>query len=184
MRSQRGGSDSRGIPEPPRNFSGNRHLPAPALFARPGILQPSLLPARLGLAPFAPTKRGGRSAAWRIGPSVLPPVAGRRALRSAPANKPAPFAQTSSRRFLGPGRAFREAPKRLSVSELLAPVRSDRRRGPVPSRERGCEPRPRAPFPIPRQARLQDAPLVDQDGRRIKPLESLGIRFPVFYNHK
>jgi hypothetical protein len=43
---------------------------------------------------------------------------------------------------------------------------------------RGSEPRPRAPVPIPRQARLQDAPLVDRDERKIKLPESMWIRNP------
>ena len=112
-------------------------------------------------------KRGGRSAARRIGPSVgLPPREA--ALRSAPA-----------RRFLGPGRAFREA-----AQAQTSPSASSSRRlvvagggAPRPSRVRGCEPRPRAPLPIPRQARLQDAPLVDRDARIVTPPEEPGISF-------
>src|SRR5579885_2253486 len=48
--------------------------------------------------------------------------------------------------------------KSLSVSELLAPARSGRRRGPMPSRERGSEPRPRAPVPIPAKHACRTAP--------------------------
>ena len=47
---------------------------------------------------------------------------------------------------------------------------------PEASRCRVCETRQRAPFPIPRQARLQDAPLVDRDERIIALPGELGIR--------
>src|SRR5581483_8723189 len=71
----------------------------------------------------------------RIGPSVCLP-SGRRALRSAPA-----------RRFLGPGRASREAKASPSASSSRRLVVAGGG-APGPSRSRACEARQRAPLPI------------------------------------
>jgi len=102
---------------------------APAFFTRPDIRQPSL---RRGNQFHSRGKGGGRSAAWRNGPSVVASLRGRRALRR------------SSSAISRHGPRFSWG-LHLSVSELLAPVRSDRRRSPMPSRERGSGPRPQAP---------------------------------------
>ena len=50
---------------------------APAFFTRPDYSSvPSFLSARFGLAQFAPSKKRGRSAAWRVRPSS-PPCGGK-----------------------------------------------------------------------------------------------------------
>ena len=134
-------------------------VPAPALFLRVR-----------GILPSQPSLQKSEGTGAPLGASVfrLCLSSRRGALRSAPV-----------RRFLGPGRAFREA-----AQAQTSPSASSSRRlvvagggAPRPSRVRGCEPRPRAPLPIPRQARLQDAPLVDRDARIVTPPEEPGISF-------
>src|SRR5579885_286467 len=129
-------------------------LPAPAQFARPGIFpsQPSF--------PFE-----ARGPERRFGANDLsyPPVSGRRTPCGAPA-----------RRFLGMGRAFREAKaspsasssRRLLVTGGGAPCRPG---SAAASRARGR--RSRSPPSTP-----AGRPLVDQDGHTLRPPGGLGIR--------
>src|SRR5579885_273875 len=129
-------------------------LPAPAQFARPGIFpsQPSF--------PFE-----ARGPERRFGANDLsyPPVSGRRTPCGAPA-----------RRFLGMGRAFREA--------KASPSASSSRRFLVTGGGAPCRPgtvlakhdsgrRSRSHSKTPRET-----PLVDQDGGTIRPPKGLGIR--------
>src|SRR5579885_555028 len=130
-------------------------VPAPAFFHASGH---SSITA---LASFR--KRGGRSAATAHRAFRLPLFFERRALRSAPA-----------RRFLGMGRAFREA--------KASPSASSSRRFLVTGGGAPCRPgtvlakhdsgrRSRSHSKTPRET-----PLVDQDGGTIRPPKGLGIR--------
>jgi len=115
-------------------------VPAPALFsARPG---------HSSITALAFKKRGDRSAARRIGLPFCFPCGKRASQRSSSAIfrfGAALFARTCNAHG-------------LSVSELLAPARSNRRRDPVPSRCHACEARQRAPVPIPFQDASRNAP--------------------------
>src|SRR5581483_2153477 len=111
---------------------------------------------------FIGKKRGAGAPLRRIGPSVCLSFE-RRALRSAPA-----------RRFLGMGRAFREAKaspsasssRRFLVTGGGAPCRPG---SAAASRARGRQSRSHSKTP-------RETPLVDQDGGTIRPPKGLGIR--------
>ena len=89
----------------------------------------------------------------------------------------APAGAPSRRSPSGAGPRFLPGIPARTVSQLLAGGRSASGRSPGAARVRGCEPRPRAPRPVPLSRRLMTAPLDERDPLRIRPPQRAGITF-------